>query len=512
MASNPYKNKVIYDGQTLIDLTGDSVSSSRMLANTTAHDASGAPISGNIATKTSSDLTVSGATVTVPSGYYATQVSKSVASGTAGTPTATKGTVSNHSISVTPSVTNTTGYITGSTKTGTAVTVSASELVSGTKSITENGTGIDVTNYASVDVNVTPKHTATITQGVSRRTKIIYNGITYRATDATFNFSAGDTCQLYAYGEMGGGTIYEDGTQIGTSDVNAPYTYTLPDCDVEFALQTGTGSGRIDITKVGGSITVNPLSVTTNGTYTAPTGTAYSPVTVNVPSGSPNLQAKTNIAPTTSSQTITADAGYDGLSSVQINAMPSGTAGTPTATKGTVSNHSVTVTPSVTNTTGYINGGTKTGTGVTVTASELVSGSQPITQNGTVDVTNLAEVVVNVSGGGSSKAVQIAAGGNRVSTTSYTAVSGQSITVLKTGTYDVYWAGFRSSTGGTSGSCLYVGNSAHSSGNQTTFSNHVQAIHLSNVSLTADQTITVRARARGTNYYMYVANLTIVEA
>lgn len=36
----------------------------------------------------------------------------------------------------------------------------------------------------------------------------------------------------------------------------------------------------------------------------------------------PNLQAKTNINPTTSSQTITADSGYDGLSSVQINAMP----------------------------------------------------------------------------------------------------------------------------------------------------------------------------------------------
>jgi hypothetical protein len=75
-------------------------------------------------------------------------------SGTAGTPTASKGIVSNHSISVTPSVTNATGYITGGTKTGTAVTVSASELVSGTKSITTNGTGIDVTNYASVDVSV----------------------------------------------------------------------------------------------------------------------------------------------------------------------------------------------------------------------------------------------------------------------------------------------------------------------------------------------------------------------
>lgn len=80
--------------------------------------------------------------------------SASVSAGTEGTPTATKGTVSNHSVSVTPSVTNTAGYISGGTKTGTAVSVSASELVSGTKSITANGTGIDVTEYAAVDVAV----------------------------------------------------------------------------------------------------------------------------------------------------------------------------------------------------------------------------------------------------------------------------------------------------------------------------------------------------------------------
>ena len=91
----------------------------------------------------------------------------SVPAGTEGTPTATKGTISNNSVTVTPKVTNTGGYITGSTKTGTAVTVTASELVSGTKSITENGTGIDVTTYASVDVNVptgiTPSGTYSIT-------------------------------------------------------------------------------------------------------------------------------------------------------------------------------------------------------------------------------------------------------------------------------------------------------------------------------------------------------------
>ena len=104
-------------------------------------------------TRSSSDLTASGATVTVPAGYYASQASKAVASGTAGTPTATKSSVSNHSVSVTPSVTNQTGYITGSTKSGTAVTISASELVSGSETKTANGT-YDVTNLASIVVNI----------------------------------------------------------------------------------------------------------------------------------------------------------------------------------------------------------------------------------------------------------------------------------------------------------------------------------------------------------------------
>lgn len=106
-----------------------------------------------IARRSSTDLTTSGATVTAPSGFYSAQASKSVASGTEGTPIATKGTVSNHSVSVTPSVTNSAGYITGGTKSGTAVTVSASELVSGSETKTANGT-YNVTNLAELVVDV----------------------------------------------------------------------------------------------------------------------------------------------------------------------------------------------------------------------------------------------------------------------------------------------------------------------------------------------------------------------
>ena len=147
-------NKVNYGNTTLIDISNDTVTAGSMISGTTAHDNSGAAITGTIASKSSSDLTASGATVTAPAGYYASSASKSVASGTAGTPTATKGSVSNHSVSVTPSVTNTAGYISGGTKTGTAVSVSASELVSGNKAITANGTGIDVANYSTVSVSV----------------------------------------------------------------------------------------------------------------------------------------------------------------------------------------------------------------------------------------------------------------------------------------------------------------------------------------------------------------------
>lgn len=162
--------------------------------------------------------------------------------------------------------------------------------------------------------------------------------------------------------------------------------------------------GELTIPKQLGGSTLGTKTITENDTYYAEDDglDGYSEVTVNVSGGGGTLETITKTyTPTTSQQTeqITPSSGYDGIAEVDVtvNAMPTGTEGTPTATKGSVSNHSVNVTPSVTNVAGYIAGGTKTGTAVTVSASELDSGTKSITANGTnQDVIGYAAVDVAV--------------------------------------------------------------------------------------------------------------------
>lgn len=267
-------------------------------------------------------------------------------------------------------------------------------------------------------------------------------------------------------------------------------------------------NGTISITSPSSSFTT--LNATQNGTY-YPIGNYIGQVNVNVPSGQPNLQAKTNINPTTSSQTIQPDSGYDGLSSVQINAMPSGTAGTPTATKGTVSNHSVSVTPSVTNTTGYITGSTKTGTAVTVTASELASGNKEIVANGTnIDVVGYSTVSVAVPSGGSSKETYTYSGLATRTANSYAATSAK-VTVTKAGTYNISFVAIRGSSSGTMGTNLYIGNTGK--GQNTTWNNgtYGQFVSYTNQQIAANTDVTIYATSGNNSRTIYVGQLIVQE-
>lgn len=201
------------------DTTDANATASDVLSGKTFYNSTG-KVTGSITTKTASDLTASGATVTVPAGYYASQATKSVASGTEGTPTASKGSVSNHSVSVTPSVTNTTGYITGSTKTGTAVTVTASELASGNKEITANGTNIDVVGYSTVSVAVpssASKNVQTV-QSTTRRNNTALGSITSLTCSTTGTYDVYWTCSRSNTSQTWGSQLYIGGTAYETEN------------------------------------------------------------------------------------------------------------------------------------------------------------------------------------------------------------------------------------------------------------------------------------------------------
>ena len=122
----------------------------------------------------------------------------------------------------------------------------------------------------------------------------------------------------------------------------------------------------------------------------------------------------------------------------------------------------------------------------TATASDVASGKKFLLADGSEGTGT------NSGGGGSSMNVQVAQSTTRVANTAYTKTA--SLTCAVSGTYDVYWDCFRSTTSGTSGSQLHIGGSSYGSANTN-----------------ANQEVSVYVRSRATNYYAYCGQLTIVQ-
>ena len=163
MAQDVVIRGVTYDDVPLVaipyaDETGDAVfidtadatltSGSQMLNGVTAYS-NGTKVTGTIQSKSSSDLTASGATVTAPAGYYATQATKSVSSGSATAPASIAGTSAtvstgtntitlSKSVSVTPSVTA--GYVSSGTAGSSDVSLTANVTTKGAATITPGTT------------------------------------------------------------------------------------------------------------------------------------------------------------------------------------------------------------------------------------------------------------------------------------------------------------------------------------------------------------------------------------
>lgn len=160
------------------DATLDS--GAKMLSGNTAY-ANGTKYTGTIETKTESDLTASGATVTAPAGYYADAVTKSISSGSAKPAASISGTsatvsTGTNTLTLTKSVSNTpqvtAGYVSSGTAGSSNVSLTASVTTKAAATITPGtsnqeiaaGTYLTGKQTISGDSNLTA---ANIKQGVS---------------------------------------------------------------------------------------------------------------------------------------------------------------------------------------------------------------------------------------------------------------------------------------------------------------------------------------------------------